>query len=151
MSLVREFHLRFGVAAPASPTVPSVDGAALRQRLLREEFEEVRKEADRLLAALRSGEDANSDRVVAIMQRLVKELCDLRYVAEGTLVAFGVEPDAYEEVHRSNMTKSPGEAGGKAVKGPAYDPADDEKMFPSIIEGTCHEEEASSSESSSVG
>jgi len=32
-------------------------------------------------------------------------------------------------------------ADGKALKGPNYTPVDPEKMFPSIIEGTVHEEE----------
>ena len=145
MSLVRKFHLAFEQPAPNCPTAPDVELAALRMRLITEEYKEVQVESARLLLALRAGE--KPDAVAAIMQKLVKEICDLRYVAEGALVAYGVEPDAYEEVHRSNMSKL-GEDGrplrradGKALKGPNYTPVDPEKMFPSIIEGTVHEEE----------
>lgn len=144
MSRVREFHLAFNQPAPRHPTVPDADLAALRMRLIREEYEEVVEESNTLLSQLRSG--ASPDAVVATMQRLVKEVSDLRYVAEGALVAYGVEPAAYNEVHRSNMSKL-GEDGkpvrredGKALKGPNYSPADPELMFPSIIESTCTEE-----------
>lgn len=144
MSLVREFHIAFNQEAPPFPTVPDRDLAALRMRLIRKEYEEVKKESDLLLAALRN-DAVHPDVIVAIMQRLIKEICDLRYVTEGALVAYGVEPDAYKEVHRSNMSKL-GEDGkpvtrddGKALKGPNYSPADPNKMFPSIIEGSATE------------
>lgn len=142
MSRVREFHRAFGQPAPADPTVPDSDLAALRARLITEEYKEVMDEFRLLLTVLRSP-SAKPEVKHEAMQRLVKELCDLRYVAEGALVAFGVEPDAYNEVHRSNMSKL-GEDGkpirradGKALKGPNYTPADPELMFPSVIEGTC--------------
>ena len=143
MTLAREFHEAFGQPAPSTPTVPDLDLAALRLRLIREEYEELKQEFARLLVQLRAGGGPNDESVVALMQALVKETCDLRYVIEGTLVAFGVE-DAYDEVHRSNMTKTAAPDGGKAIKGAGYSPADPELMFPSIIEGTCHEEESSS-------
>jgi predicted HAD superfamily Cof-like phosphohydrolase len=141
VTLAREFHEAFGEPAPASPTVPSHDLAAFRMRLIGEEFKEVKEEFSKLLARLRLGHGPNDDKTVEIMQSLVKEVCDLCYVVEGTLLAYGVE-DAYDEVHRSNMTKTPSEGGGKAIKGAGYTPADPEKMFPAIIEGTCYEEEA---------
>ena len=145
MSLVRRFHVAFGQPAPAHPSVPDADLAALRLRLIAEEYQEVRVEFEQLLRTLRAGA-ADSDEVREIMQRLVKEICDLRYVAEGALVTFGVEPEAYAEVHRSNMSKLGADgkpirrADGKALKGPNYSPADPEKMFPSIVEGVYEEE-----------
>lgn len=140
MSRVRQFHQAFDQPAPHGPTVPDLETAALRMRLITEEYKEVQEDASKLIAALRSG--AAPEAVVGIMQALVKEVCDLRYVAEGTLVAFGVEPEAYDEVHRSNMSKLGPDgkpirrADGKALKGPGYTPADPNKMFPSIIDGT---------------
>lgn len=138
MSLVREFHVAFGQPAPASPTLPDADLAALRLRLVAEEYNEVRDELESLIRALRAS--ASTSDCVEIIQRAVKELCDLRYVAEGALVAFGVEPVAYEEVHRSNMSKL-GEDGrpvrrddNKVLKGPNYSPADPHLMFPSVID-----------------
>lgn len=143
MSLVQKFHRAFDQPAPDHPTIPDADSAALRMRLITEEYKEVQEESTKLLIALRAG--APPALLIVILQRLVKEVCDLRYVTEGTLVAFGVEPDAYEEVHRSNMSKL-GPDGkpirredGKALKGPNYTPADPDKMFPSIIDVT-HEE-----------
>lgn len=110
-------------------------------RLIDEEFKEVRIESAKLIARLRAGDGANNDRIVEIMQALVKELCDLRYVVEGALVTCGVEPDAYDEVHRSNMSKQGRRADGKVLKGPNYSPPDPELMFPSIIEAGCEEVE----------
>lgn len=114
-------------------------------RLMTEEYKEVKAEAERLLALLRSGANPQSDHVVSVLQAFVKEVCDLKYVADGTLVALGVEL-AYDEVHRSNMSKL-GEDGkpvrredGKVLKGPNYKPVDPEKMFPSSVEGTYEEE-----------
>lgn len=144
MSRVRKFHEAFDQPAPSHPTVPDDATAAFRMRLITEEYKEVQEEATKLLVALRTG--APPETVVEILQALVKEVCDLRYVAEGTLVALGVEPDAYDEVHRSNMSKL-GEDGrpirradGKVLKGPNYSPADPNKMFPPIVDGTTEEE-----------
>lgn len=141
MSRVAEFHRALGLPAPSDPTVPSLELAALRMRLMREEYEEVKAESDRLLSCLRYAEQrgenpANNAFIRAVLQLYVKEVCDLLYVAEGTLVALGVHPDAFDEVHRSNMSKPGGghRADGKVLKGPDYTPADPERMFPSIIE-----------------
>jgi predicted HAD superfamily Cof-like phosphohydrolase len=144
MSRVREFHLAFDQPAPDFPTIPTVDLASLRMRLIREEMKEVEVDFATLLMSLRAG--VRHDQIVEVMQRLVKELCDLRYVVEGSLVAFGVEPVAYDEVHRSNMSKL-GLDGkpirredGKALKGPNYSPADPDRLFPSVVDAE-HEEE----------
>lgn len=57
----------------------------------------------------------------------VDGLCDLIYVALGTAVAMGVDLwPVFREVHRSNMTKTPGDVrdDGKINKGPTYSPPD---------------------------
>ena len=94
-------------------------------RLIEEECKEVLDELRALLDA------QDYDAYLAALGRLLKELCDLRYVVEGTAVAFGLPIDeAYLEVHRSNMSKL-GLDGkpivredGKVLKGPDYFPAD---------------------------
>ena len=64
---------------------------------------------------------------------MLKELCDLQYVIDGTFLTYGLDPykdDAFSEVHRSNMSKL-GDDGkpilspaGRVMKGPNYSPAD---------------------------
>ena len=50
-------------------------------------------------------------------------LADLIYFATGTAIDLGIDLDyAFEEVHRSNMTKTPDAAAGKlCTKGQFYD------------------------------
>jgi hypothetical protein len=49
-------------------------------------------------------------------------LGDLVYVVYGAALHFGINLDAVvQEIHRSNITKSPA-GNGKAVKGPRYEP-----------------------------
>jgi len=126
MTVVREFHAKFGQDCPSAiPCPPAGDTVRLRMRLIREEYEEVMAE----LALLTKQMDA--DAVYGTMARLLKELADLRYVLEGTAVAFALDIDgAFAETHRSNMSKL-GVDGkpvyredGKVLKGPWYTPAD---------------------------
>lgn len=113
--MVREFHEAFGLPAPAEPVdyVPTYINA-FRRKLHDEEDRELRAAAD--------GHSVSA---------LVKEACDLAYVAIGTCVSLGVDFDrAFAEVHRSNMSKlGPNgrpirRADGKVLKGPDYRPAD---------------------------
>ena len=131
MTLVREFQVRFGLPAPPTPPlVPDPDLVRLRARLIREEFHEVIGELEPL---------AHTTDPVIVNRRLralLKELADLRYVVEGTAVAFGLPMDeAYEIVHASNMTKTGGpDAGGKILKGDGYVPPDLVFLVPDITE-----------------
>lgn len=129
MSLVEDFHRKYGQPAPLGPPLlPDVELVRLRMRLIREEYEETRVELEQLLKV------RDPDEAVLLFRLLLKELCDLRYVVEGTAVAFGLPFEAaYREVHRSNMTKIPGPPGGKAVKGPDYEAADIEQFVPAIL------------------
>ncbi len=80
-------------------------------------------------------------RAAELLAKVLKEVADLCYVAEGTAVAFGLPfAAAFDEVHRSNMSKDPPKgANQKAVKGDSYFKAD-MAQFVSIIEGESHED-----------
>lgn len=136
MTLVHEFHEAFNLDAPAQPPlVPDSNLVRLRMRLIREEYNEVMDE----LALLTRQADPND--IVITLRSLLKELCDLRYVTEGAAVALGLDIDtAYEEVHRSNMSKLGADgkpiyrADGKVSKGPSYSEADMTSFIPDVWE-----------------
>lgn len=143
MTLVADFHEAFGTTDPSVPTPPDRHKAALRLRLIEEEFKEVRFE----LRALMLSDEVSTpieDRL-KIMARLLKELCDLQYVVQGTADSLGfgdVFDAAYHEVHRANMSKMGAdgkpikrESDGKVLKGPLYKPADMDQ-FIHIEEGS---------------
>jgi len=130
MGRVRAFHLRYGhPAPPLPPLVPDPALVRLRARLVREEFEELMAELNALSYA------DKPERVVELLRNILKESIDLCYVAEGTAVALGLPFEAaYEEIHRSNMSKTPAaDPAAKPTKGPHYFAADMSK-FVSIIE-----------------
>lgn len=131
MSLVREFHLRYGAAAPTHPPLAADPALVrLRMRLIREEFKEVMDELEVLAHCATVGGTLTTYR------RLLKELVDLVYVTEGTAVALGLPYDeAFKAVHASNMTKSMStDAGGKVMKGPGYVPVDMAQLVPDAID-----------------
>lgn len=106
-SLVREFHLAFGLAARTVPTEVSPELAAHRGELLAEEAAEVAEVS-----------------VTGPLDRLAHELADVVYVAYGTALVHGIDLDAViAEIHRSNMTKLGPDgrvarrADGKVLKG----------------------------------
>lgn len=72
---------------------------------------------------------------VAPLQDLLKEICDTRYVLDGTTIACGLDRifnAGFREVHASNMTKvSPPSyrEDGKLLKGPNYRPPDLQKLL----------------------
>jgi predicted HAD superfamily Cof-like phosphohydrolase len=109
-SLVREFHLAFGLDARAVPSEVSAELAAHRGELLAEEAAEVAEVS-----------------VTGPLDRLAHELADVVYVAYGTALVHGIDLDAViAEVHRSNMTKLGPDgrvarrADGKVLKGDHY-------------------------------
>ena|SRR5579875_1605470 len=102
--LVRQFHTHVGAAIRSTPAL-DVPGAGRRCEFIEEEAAELR-------AALAAGDAV----AVAVA------LADLTYVVYGTALHFGIDLDAVlQEVHRSNMTKTPA-GDGKAIKGPDYQP-----------------------------
>lgn len=128
MEMLREFERVMG--GPENVYAPDRDLLALRLRLIKEEYCEVRKEfKDAFLGRL--------DR-----EALAKELADVLYVVYGTGVNFGIDLDlALAEVHRSNLSKLVDgrpilDEGGKVMKGPNYRPPDMSRAANTPLEGT---------------
>ncbi|MBX3236257.1 MAG: hypothetical protein KF814_08905 [Nitrospiraceae bacterium] len=108
-SMVEEFHRKFDIAVSATPAVPDEATRTLREKLIQEEFDELKE-------AMAKKE----------MAGIAKELADLLYVVYGTAVSYGLDMDpVFREVHRSNLSKVGGykRADGKWVKPPTYSPA----------------------------
>lgn len=115
-----DFHLAIDGERPSAPTPPSPQLLALRQKLIREEYEEVNEAFAALAAALANGDAPD-------LTPLAHELADLLYVVYGAFAVFGVDADAvFAEVHRANMSKvgGPRRADGKLLKPPGWRPAD---------------------------
>lgn len=106
-AMVRAFHAK--IKQPHADGNVAFRTAALRMRLVTEEALE-------LCDAIDKGD----------MVEAVDGIADLLYVTFGTAIAFGVNIGKYfEEVHRTNMAKVPGEGDnldGKAVKPEGWEP-----------------------------
>ena len=110
---VQEFHETYGLPVEDAPNITDAQTNELRINLLAEELDEMKE-------ALADGD----------MVEVLDALTDLQYVLDGAYLSFGlhdVKDAAFEEVHRSNMSKL-GEDGkpirregdGKVMKGPNY-------------------------------
>lgn len=110
---VQEFHETYGLPVHDDVNLSCEQTKQLRINLLQEELDELKE-------AL-----ANDD-----PQETLDALIDLQYVLDGAFLSFGlqaVKELAFDEVHRSNMSKL-GEDGkpirregdGKVMKGPNY-------------------------------
>lgn len=92
LDLVREFMTTSGQAVAEKFEVPRLELAALRYGLNKEENKEI---TDGVLAGN--------------LVEILDGICDLRYVTDGQMLAFGITPelfaDAFAEVHRANMSK----------------------------------------------
>ncbi len=110
---VKEFHDTYGLSVKPEPDLTCQQTKELRINLLQEELDELK-------AALAANDP----------QETLDALIDLQYVLDGAFLSFGlhaVKELAFEEVHRSNMSKL-GEDGkpirregdGKVMKGPNY-------------------------------
>lgn len=110
---VQEFHKTYGLPVEATQTTGSDKTKSLRINLLQEELDELK-------------EALENDDMVETLDALI----DLQYVLDGAFLSFGlqdVKGAAFDEVHRSNMSKL-GEDGkpirrpedGKVMKGPNY-------------------------------
>lgn len=103
---VKEFHDKYRISRGWNhPTFITDKEALTRLRLMQEELAEVAKAM------------SNKD-----MLNLAKELADLLYVVYGTADSYGIPIDkVFNEVHKSNMTKSTErDSGGKIQKGDNY-------------------------------
>jgi len=110
---VQEFHETYGLPVHKEINLSCEQTKALRVNLLQEELDELK-------AALAANDP----------QETLDALIDLQYVLDGAFLSFGlqaVKELAFDEVHRSNMSKL-GEDGkpirrpedGKVMKGPNY-------------------------------
>lgn len=110
---VQEFHDTYGLPVLHTPDISNEKTNTLRINLLAEELGELKD-------ALDQGD----------MVETLDALIDLQYVLDGAFLSFGlqsVKQAAFDEVHRSNMSKL-GEDGkpivresdGKILKGPNY-------------------------------
>ncbi|MFK7805100.1 MAG: hypothetical protein AB8G95_25935 [Anaerolineae bacterium] len=121
---IKDFHVTMGGVAPDTPTMPDKTLLDLRKTLIREEYNEVNEQFDKLI----NGESDD-------MTNLIHELTDLLYVAYGAIWACGVDPDpVFEEVHNANMRKldGPRRADGKVLKPEGWQPADVRKVIDSM-------------------
>ncbi|HCQ71651.1 MAG: phosphoribosyl-ATP diphosphatase [Alphaproteobacteria bacterium] len=110
---VQEFHETYGLPVAAEQTLADEKTRTLRINLLAEELDELKE-------ALEQGD----------MVETLDALIDLQYVLDGAFLSFGmqgVKEEAFEEVHRSNMSKLGAdgkpirrESDGKVMKGPDF-------------------------------
>ena len=112
IELAREFHSSFGLPDLPKPDLSNRAVCQLRLDLLTEELNELREGIEK------------SDPV-----EVLDALTDIQYVLDGTYLSLGfshLKAQAYDEVHRSNMSKldSKGKPiyreDGKILKGPNY-------------------------------
>jgi len=126
MQNVLEFHQKMGQAI-GDPRKPDLSvQTQLRWDLIHEEFQE-------LTLALK-GETKDGSKISGQEQLIAVAdgLGDLAYVIAGAGVTWGIELGSVcEEIHRSNMTKTPGNRreDGKILKGPNYTPPDLDTVF----------------------
>ncbi len=110
---VQEFHETYGLPVEGAPNISDEKTNLLRINLLQEELDELK--------------DALKDRDLV---ETLDALIDLQYVLDGAFLSFGlhdVKSAAFDEVHRSNMSKLGADGkpirrpeDGKVLKGPDY-------------------------------
>ncbi len=110
---VQEFHETYGLPVLSEQSISDAKTNELRINLLAEELDELKE-------ALDQGD----------LVETLDALIDLQYVLDGAFLSFGmqdVKSDAFNEVHRSNMSKLGAdgkpirrESDGKVLKGPDY-------------------------------
>lgn len=123
---LQEFHKKVGLAIgdPRAPDL-SVD-TELRLKLIEEEYGEL------TLAFLGLDKQGNALDGRTQLIAVADALGDLAYVIAGAAVTWGIDiGGVFEEIHRSNMTKLPGNkrSDGKITKGPEYVPPDLERVL----------------------
>lgn len=111
---VSDFHRACGVPVCQIPAFPSETRMGLRKSLIRDEYRE-------FLLALEARD----------LAECADALVDMIYVITGTMIEFGIPPEAWDEVHRSNMAKVDPSTGravmrpdGKVLKPEGWQPPD---------------------------
>jgi predicted HAD superfamily Cof-like phosphohydrolase len=104
--MVRDFHRKCHSVSRDKPELPPPEMLLLRARLIVEEAGEFLKAA------------THQD-----MIEMIDALCDILYVTFGAADVMGVDLQPFfEEIQRSNMTKSDIDVSGKISKGVDYEP-----------------------------
>ena len=112
---VREFHIEMDLWYKELPWMLDIEAKKRRVALIAEELAELK-----------------SALLVNDMIETVDAIADLLYVVIGTAVELGVDIEPFfDEIHRSNMTKSGGHKreDGKLVKPDTYEPANLRKVW----------------------
>lgn len=138
--MVREFHQAFDVTDAERPCVPEPRGmtgfrmmGAIRALIdARDLFRDAAADDVRALRLALITEEL-AELAKAVDERdpvdALDALCDLQYVLDGTVLAFGMDgvaDEAFRRVHASNMTKLGADGRpvrnetGKVTKGPNY-------------------------------
>lgn len=137
---VKEFHdTYFKEKDPSTPKKLNSNDIALlilRKNLIKEEYNELSLEFDKLINRISKGEILQE----IDLAPLLKELADLAYVTYGGSHALGVDLDTiFNSVHNSNMSKLGNDGlpiyreDGKVLKGPNYTPPNIENLILDII------------------
>ena len=116
MNKVKEFHKKMELAIDQPYSKELMN---FRLQLFFEEIQEL------ATAALDVEEAEDTLERAVLMQKLLKEMCDVVYVIKGMAVSFGMDfEEAFKLVHESNMSKLPllKDADGKVQKGLNYEP-----------------------------
>lgn len=133
IDLVREFNSRMGVPIGDAPAMISTARRRLRMSLLIEELSELACAlgcSGEMLHAFDNLRNMAADDAYQFEDSIIEAadaLADLKYVTDGCALELGIPLDAVSaEVHRSNMTKVPGNmrADGKILKGDEWSPPD---------------------------
>ncbi len=108
MQQLIEFHtkMKLSIGDPANPDITT--DQALRLNLITEEYQELLEEVD-------------AGNTVGVADALA----DMVYTIVGAALSWGIDlGSVFDEVHRSNMSKSPDNTrgDGKILKGPDYSP-----------------------------
>ncbi len=120
---VKEFHKKFGIPIPNNPTIVSNDVIDNRWRKTCEEIDELEEE----FFQFRNGTEEGKKQALV---RLAHETADVLYMILGNAVSFGIDIEkVFNEVHKSNMTKTMNLDGYIVKTGLDYKPADIEKVI----------------------
>ncbi|MDN5217388.1 nucleoside triphosphate pyrophosphohydrolase family protein [Fulvivirgaceae bacterium BMA12] len=110
---VSEFHKTFGAPVLNSPQVPGEDRVRLRLTLILEELSELAEAS----GAAKIFNEMMKNKVAAFEEKpevtdtgeALDALCDLQVVLNGSTLEYGLQgrfDEAFDEVHRSNMSKA---------------------------------------------
>lgn len=140
IDMVTEFHMTKGLAVGEISKPDLSVRPALRLALIQEEVDELTLAMAGNKAVKQPDGSVKIEPFTSERERQIAvadALGDIAYVVAGAAVQWGIPLGAVcEEIHRSNMTKSPSEKrdDGKVMKGPDYSPPDLEKAWQEAIE-----------------